>query len=215
MPEPEITGASVVLIGSFNPTIFQPQWFASQNLLPKSEAESASIKAIVPAVCEFETERFQIQVVQERFMAVSKVGANPEPLRDLVVGTFFILEHTPVTAMGINQHLHFQMKTDSDWHRVGDRLAPKDGWNGILHGRPGMLSLTIVTEAADSQPKTTVRVEPSVKLKLGIYFDINEHYTSEKDDNLKGLMTLLQERWKEAGLHAKNIANHIIEWAGK
>lgn len=215
MPEPEITGASVVLVGSFNPAIFQPQWFASQNLLSKSEAESATVKVIVPAVCEFETERFQIQVVQERFMAMSKVGANFEPLRDLVVGTFFILEHTPVTAMGINHHLHFQMKTDSDWHRIGDRLAPKDGWNGILHGRPGMLSLTITTEAADSRPKTTVRVEPSVKLKSGVYFDINEHYPFEKDDKLKKIMTLLQERWKEADLHAKNIANHIIEWAGK
>lgn len=215
MPEPEIMGASVVLLGSFNPAIFHPQWFASQNLLPKGEAESATIKVVVPAVCEFETERFQIQVVQERFMAISKPGANSEPLRDLLVGTFFILEHTPVTAMGLNHHLHFQMKTEADWHRIGDRLAPKDGWNGVLHGRPGMLSLTITTEAADSHPKTTVRVEPSVKLKSGVYFDINEHYPFEKDDKLRKIMAVLQERWKEADLHAKNIANHIIEWAGK
>ena len=34
----EVNGTSVALTGSFNPTIFQPQWFARQNLLPAEES---------------------------------------------------------------------------------------------------------------------------------------------------------------------------------
>jgi len=157
MPEPDISGANVVLIGSFNPKIFQPEWFLRQNLLPESEAEEADIKVIHPEVCQFETERFVIQVTSERFIAASKASTNPEPLRDLVLGAFFILEHTPVTAMGLNRQMHFQMNSESEWNKIGDRLAPKEGWTGVLGDKPGMLSLIIQSDREG-------RLDPSLRL---------------------------------------------------
>jgi hypothetical protein len=138
---PEINGAGIVMTGSFNATIFQPQWFARFNLLPVAEADAAKVKILVPQVCEFETERFHIQVTEDRFMALSKPAANPAPLLDLVAGTFFVLEHTPVTALGLNRMMHFSLDSEEHWHQVGNKLAPKEGWNGILPGRVGMRSL--------------------------------------------------------------------------
>src|ERR1700683_595624 len=111
MQEPEIVNASIVLVGSFNPLIFQPEWFLRQNLLSKSDVESAEIKLLHSQLCNFETERFIIQVQPERFVAVSKASTNSEPLRDLVSGTFFILENTPVNAIGLNSQMHFQMES--------------------------------------------------------------------------------------------------------
>jgi len=46
----EISGASIVLLGSFNPPIFQPQWFARQNLLQPTLAEKAKINFITPVI---------------------------------------------------------------------------------------------------------------------------------------------------------------------
>jgi hypothetical protein len=43
---PEISGGTVVLLGSFNPKIFQPEWFARQKLLPQAEADASEIKVI-------------------------------------------------------------------------------------------------------------------------------------------------------------------------
>jgi hypothetical protein len=41
--EPEISTTSVVLVGSLNPTIFTPDWFARHGLLSDKEAESARV----------------------------------------------------------------------------------------------------------------------------------------------------------------------------
>jgi hypothetical protein len=132
----EISGSSIVLIGSFNPAIFHPQWFARQGLISDSEADNATIKISVPQVSHFETEGFIMQVVPERFSVTSQPNANPAALQDLVSGAFYILEHTPVTGIGLNRHLHIAMESEDDWNRLGDRLAPKDGWNRILEGAP-------------------------------------------------------------------------------
>jgi hypothetical protein len=42
----EIDGHTIVFVGSFNPQIFQPAWFASRNLLKKEEADGAKIEII-------------------------------------------------------------------------------------------------------------------------------------------------------------------------
>lgn len=215
MPDlvPEISGGTIVLVGSFNPAIFHPEWFARQKLLSPSEADAAEVKIMVPQFSHFETEKFVLQVTQERFLVSSKPEANPMPLRDLVQGTFGILEHTPVTAMGINFSMHFAMGSEERWHQVGDRLAPKEGWREILGGRPGMLSLTIHTKKASPEgAEIRAKVEPSVKIHFGVYFETNEHYPAQRVEPLVGLMRILTERWEEAQVYASRLANHVLTW---
>ena|ERR1700730_3679684 len=120
---PEINGVSVVLIGSFNPTIFQPEWFARQNLLPQTEVEAEKISVLAPQVCDFNTERFHVQVTPERFIALSNPAANPAPVRDLVLGTFYVLEHTPIQALGLNRQMHFPLQSEQLWHHVARPIA--------------------------------------------------------------------------------------------
>lgn len=221
---PQISSSSIVLAGSFNPRIFQPEWFARQGLMSKEQVEAAEIRVIVPEVAHFETEQVVIQVTQERFIASSNPNANAVPLRDLVQGTFFILEHTPITAMGLNRHMHFPLESEEMWHQVGDKLAPKDPWNDILEGSAGMQSLFITTargtnpggwhEKEHPGSKYTVRIEPSTRIKFGVYFETNEHYPAPKDEPLNALMGILSGRWEESQTHALRIANHILDRTG-
>jgi hypothetical protein len=213
---PEISSAIVVLLGSFNPKIFQPEWFARHELLPQGEADAAEIKLIIPQVCHFETERFIVQVTEQQFIAGTKPNANSAPLRDLVQGAFFILEHTPVGAMGINHLMHFATGSEQNWHRIGDRLAPKDGWNEVLEGRPGLSSMTILTNK-DAPPgaQFRIKVEPSIAVPLGVYFETNEHYPGPEKDSLKGLMGVLNDRWEESQVYATKVVEHIFTWANK
>lgn len=44
--KPDLDGHTIVFFGPFNPQVFQPDWFASQNLIKKDEAERAKIKFI-------------------------------------------------------------------------------------------------------------------------------------------------------------------------
>lgn len=211
---PDISGSSVVLLGAFNPRIFQPQWFAREGLLSQEQADAADVKVIIPQVSHFETEQFVMQVSEDRFAVASKTNADPAPLCDLVRGTFFILEHTPVSAMGLNRQMHFALGSEEAWHQLGDRLAPKDGWKGVLGGRPGMRALLIETdEASESVKKFTVRVEPSVQVRLGVFFETNEHYQAPEEDSLKRLMETLNARWEEVPIYASRVVEHILDWA--
>ena len=130
MPEPalESTTASIVLLGAFNPRIFQPEWFSRQHLLPQSEVDAANIQIIHQQVAQFDTERFVFQVTDDRLVAATKPSTVSGPLRDLVAGTFYVLEHTPVQAIGLNRQMHFAMPSEEAWHQLGDRLAPKEAW---------------------------------------------------------------------------------------
>ena len=135
-------------------------------------------------------------------------------VRDIVLGTFFLLEHTPVSALGLNRQMHFSLGSEEDWHRVGDRLAPKEGWSGVLEGRPGMRALLITTQRGDEQGSIVgVRVEPSAQIKHGVFFELNEHYPAPKIEPLKNLMGIVRDRWEEGGRYAARIADHILDWA--
>lgn len=225
MPDarPELAGTALVLLGSFNPSIFQPAWFVRQNLLTAEEAEgpAAKVKVIHPQVSQFETESYAVQVTAERFAAISKPNTPGVLLRDLVLGTFYVLEHTPVRALGINRLMHFRMPSEAAWHQLGDRLAPKDAWREILgnevqSGRPGMLTLEIVATRHDApEIPMRVKVQPSGKVKpYGVYFETNEHYAAPDADGLRALLETLRERFEDAERYAERIANHIMDWAG-
>ena len=132
MQAPETEGASIVMIGSFNPAIFQPQWLGAQQLIRAEEADNAKITTIQPQVADFSTEWFQLQVLQQRFMMITTDPRQYGPLRDLVMGMFAILAHTPVSRLGINRHFHFATPSIEVWHGIGHRLAPKAPWHEIM-----------------------------------------------------------------------------------
>jgi hypothetical protein len=169
---------------------------------------------IAQPVSHFETERFIVQVTVDRFAVVSKPNTSSAPLKDLAMGTFFVLEHTPVHAMGLNNQMHFAMGSQEEWHRVGDRLAPKDGWRQVLEGRPGLVSMTVQSELkVVSGAKFHVKIEPSNQVTHGVYFETNEHYPTSEAVKLKELMELLGKRWEEAHVHAVRVVEHILNWA--
>jgi len=143
MPQlkPEIEGQSIVFLGSFNPKIFQPAWLANQQLIREEEAESATIEIIHQRIVVLSTDWFKLHVTSERFQLSTRHVHYYEPLRDLALGIFRILRHTPIEMMGLNRDLHFQMPSEKSWHKVGHRLAPKEPWNEVLKN-PGMRSLT-------------------------------------------------------------------------
>jgi hypothetical protein len=221
----ETAGSSIVLVGSFNPAIFQPSWFARQNLITTAEAEASDVKIIHPEICHFETEAFVVHVTKQRFMASTKPNTHWVLLRDLVLGTFYILEHTPVTALGMNRQMHFRVADEAAWHRLGDRLAPKEAWNEVLGGRPGLLTVEILAdrrnvdehEAAPAEAvKIRVKVQPSVRVTpYGAFFETNEHYPAPEADGLRSLLATLQERWEGSQEYANYIADHILDWASR
>ena len=118
-PQLEIQAVNIVLRGQFNPAIFHPTWFAAQNLIRPQEAESADVKIIHANLAVFDIEWLQVSITQDRFMVATSQEAYYEVLRDLAVGTFTLLNHTPLQVMGINQEFHYALESEQAWHTVG------------------------------------------------------------------------------------------------
>jgi hypothetical protein len=99
-----------------------------------------------------------------------------ERLRDAVVATLELLPHMPLAAMGINRNANFDVGGADAWHRVGDKLVPKQPWETALL-LPGMKSVTLWGVRPDLHSgRIQVTVEPSSLLKLGIFVAHNDHF---------------------------------------
>jgi hypothetical protein len=211
-----LEGISIVLVGDFNPKIFQPVWFAAQEppLIPKMEAEEAKLEIIHPDVVVFEVDWFQLQVTRDRFHISTVQESRYEFLRDLVLGTFQLLQHTPVRAMGINKDAHRGVQSMEMWHGFGDRIAPKGVWDGIVE-KPGLLTITIQGARTDGhQGYVNVKVEPSRQIHPGIYFNINDHYSVKEPEKALGcneIMDILRTRFQESMNRSDKIVSDITE----
>ena len=82
MPEskPEIENVSVVLIGSLNPAIFHPAWFAREGLIQQEEADRADVRIVSPDVSVFSIGWLVVEVTLDRFAARTSQVQNLEPL---------------------------------------------------------------------------------------------------------------------------------------
>lgn len=194
MSEPKIAQdeASIVLVGTFNPAIFHPAWLARHGLIQDPEAEAADVQLIGGEVAVIALKWARIEVTRDRFIVRSNDETHFEPLRDLVVAIFQLLEHTPVTQIGINRDIQFELPTLDEWHKIGHKLAPKDIWLRHLK-EPGMARLSIQSVRPDDFKGTiNVSVYPSGQKMVTIA--VNDHYDLG-DVNGRKASEIIADKW--------------------
>ena len=207
----EISGASIVLLGSFNPWIFQPSWLVATGLAAAQEAGGDDESVIHPQVTAFGIGSLDLRVTREKFEINTADSAQFRPLCDMVIGIFGILEHTPFTAMGLNRRMHFSIADPNGVEQVFARLAPREPWGDQLQDLLPQ-SLTIAgNPPAEHAGRFSVTVEPSVRVQGGIFFAANEHYDNEKGSAARVLLDLLQARWEESLRFAETFAANLLE----
>jgi hypothetical protein len=213
MQTPEAEGASIVMIGSFNPAIFQPLWLGAQQLIRADEAENAKITTIQAQVADFSTEWFQLQVLQQRLAVLTTDPRQYGPLRDLAMGMFAILAHTPVSRVGINRYFHFATPSIDVWHRIGHKLAPKEPWHDIMK-LPGLRSLLMQGRRDEtSEGLLYIKVEPSLKVTRGIFVEVNEEFRAPADGLPEGAQwvpSCLGTQWDSFMQFAENAGQQIL-----
>jgi hypothetical protein len=215
MKDPEFQGMHVVLVGAFNPSIFHPVWFASEGLIRGGEADTAEIEIIHPDLAIFAMEGFRIEINKIRFSVSTTQGSLFEVVRDLALGTFRILKHTPINMLGINFEAHYKMNSVEKWHEVGHTLAPKPPWGDTLDA-PGMRSLTM-EEAIRRDGHAgylRVKVEPSVRIIPGVYVNINDHFQKPSDSKTTGseeMMVILENTWETSRQRSSEIIRTLLE----
>jgi hypothetical protein len=209
--EPALQAVSIVLVGSFNPKILHPEWFRTNDLLRVEEVESADVEIVHRDVASFRADWLRLQVTADRFVASTDNPTTYEPLRDLVINVFKILEHTPVEQMGINHQQHFQLASQAECDRIGHLLSPKDRWASFMT-TPLLSSMTI---SGQPEPESTavslVTIEPSTRAKPGVFLRTNRHYAKAMHPNGHDLFENLENDWDKASAFAKKAAKELID----
>lgn len=218
MTQPQIKEhkLNIVLLGDLNPHIFQPSWFVLQKLLGEKEGESAKVEIIHSDIAVFNLDWLRFEVTRERLVATTRYDQYHEVLRDLLVGTFTILSHTPLKMLGINNTFDYTINDEKTWHGIGDKLAPKDIWGKIMEG-PGLRSLMIESKNAEKDYfRNIVRVTVSpTKVKLDLRININDHYelieTKGEFLGSNGIVDILKNEWVNSQKKAINIKDKFFE----
>lgn len=214
---PDAETASIVMVGSFNPAIFQPMWLSSQGLVSREHAESAKIATIQNQISEFSTGSFWLQVFPERLTLQATDPLQYAPLRDLAYGIVGLLPHTPVKAVGLNRNFHMRSLSEDAWHRVGNNITPKNLWTPLLD-RPGMLSLWMQGyRKGEGGPLTRVRIEPSGKTRPGVFVETNEEYKGEESEtvNAQWISEILSRHWDSAMSYSEEVVTYVMDVIGK
>lgn len=203
---------SVVMLGAFNPAIFQPEWLARYGLIAPEEADAAEVHIISGEVTHFSTELFDIQVTHDQFVASTARAPSFGMLQDLVVGIFVTLRHTPVVRMGINRDVHFRMASEEAWHALGHRIVPPDLWSSFLTS-PGMRSVVVQALRPDDRAGNVfLRVEPSVRIHPGIYIQRNDHYElGDKAKDSSQALDILRSDWTSSMERADEAFRRILD----
>ena len=209
--ELELQAHTIVAVGDLNPAIFQPAWFAAEDLITREEAKGAKIDVISTHAALFQVDWLNLQVLPDRFVAATENEAFYRHLLDLVASTFAKLIHTPISVLGINYCAHYRLESDSQWAYVSDELAPKTRWSALFEN-PVMRSLTMGSPRTQG-PKghVQVKVEPSVRIPNGVFVDINNHYdVSDEAAGCRAMLSVLSRDWNSTFANYKDVIGRIF-----
>jgi len=208
--------ASAVLVGSFNPAIFHPEWLARHNLIPSDDLKGQKVEIVHQDISKFSLEWLGIDVLRNKFIARTNDSSKFVPLRDLVISIFKILDHTPVKQLGMNLIVDYEITNQDDWHKIGDVLAPKDIWAKCLPERIGLKSLTVQSPRKDElEGYIQVSIGPTKLNKFQVRMNINNHVELElKKKEIKlNPSDVVAENWDLAIDLAEKIAEKTIKEA--
>jgi len=220
-PEPVSEDFNIVLLGSFNPAIFHPEWFVRHGLFSEDALESAKIDVVTTDFAQFTIKGVRLSC-NDRHLTIASSMTHVEILKDALMGMLDLLSHLPVHAVGMNNEAVFRAKSQKQWHQVGDTLAPKDPvWNKICK-EPGMLSLTIHSTVEWTHPlveNLTVHPHPiggphhpAIAVTTNLHFTIPKASTVEAAPSVTSLVAFfINAMWHRATRRARVVANNIFE----
>ncbi|HSH61703.1 MAG TPA: hypothetical protein VK988_19055 [Acidimicrobiales bacterium] len=232
----ETEGLEVVVLGSFNPSIFSPAWLRLHDLIGAREADEAKVQVIVPPAAVFSTEWLGVNVQQDSMSLQTEMTQDFERLRDVAVGILEVLKETPIFALGINRHIHWQAPSDSSYHYFGDHLVPKEFWSQALI-LPGTQQLTVQAIRPDEWAGyIRVTIQPSNTLRpRGIFAQFNDHVyltrveSQPKDrsefqisneqfqnfgpsqERIPLALALLGDAWTDRNEHAERVLQTLVD----
>ncbi|ORU93413.1 MAG: hypothetical protein A6F72_06780 [Cycloclasticus sp. symbiont of Poecilosclerida sp. N] len=209
----------IVLLGSFNPAIFHPEWFIKNNIIAEWEYTQKDI-LFVPDVTRVSlpSERY-LAVLPDQFSIRATMPSDFLGLRDIVTSTFTLLKETPINQMGLNYTAVFKLSKD-DWVTFGKKLVPTEVWTNSAKyfselddkkkEQAGLLALTMHLPRPDELNGFILsRLRVKSFENYEIIFEINNHIEIENKD-VSQMLKILESSWEKSLLFAETYIGNIL-----
>lgn len=206
--------AALVFVGSFNPSLYQPKWLGSTELLRAADVADAQHLIILPDLCSFKVgDWLSFEATTDRLQVSTDKIEHALLLRDFGVNLFRILEHTPLRSIGINRAMHWRLLTAEARDVLGKRLASPAEWPSSIVD-PLMISLTMKTKRPASDGVLNITVEPSAVLEqpFGVFVRMNEHFDAQADEGATMFVDRVIGKQFEASFpFAREVSEQILK----
>lgn len=199
---------TVVVLGNFNPAIFQPEWFLKHDLLPRDEVEAATRAGSGPVplivtnnLCQVPFRSTRLQVSNERWELSTERPDWSQDLGGIVSSVFAQLRETPVRTVGFNviEHRPPHGSPADDVIASWVPLAPL----GTLVGANPRLGAKVRSDWADF--RAMVQFEPSEIRPGGLFVSQNFEAAVESTAELARILG----RWHDVLVRAKVVAERL------
>ena len=228
---PQVSAASIVAIGHFNPLIFGPDWLKDKEIVIGNDFEKLKILIVHPDIVSYEMPWGNFQADRNNFT----IGTTREPLvrvHDFFVRCFQFLPETPIRAVGINRQVHFETASEAARDRVGDVLAPKDFWGDFVQSggrRTGGVRSLIMEQSIPKEGRLArtdgkfghvwAKVEPSSlqDIRYGIFMEVNDHFDlmtpPDRLSNGRAVADLVTEQFERSITNSERLIDRVMELA--
>ena len=209
----QIYTLSVVLIGDFNPVIFQPAWLASKGLVRENEADKVEMELIHKELVRYNFDWAKFEINQNRFEIRTSQEPYFEAVRDLIVGIFKKhLKETPITALGLNHIKHYQLSSEQ-YYDFGNTLSPLANWKDSFRD-PKLFQLEMLDSKRADDKEGYLRVKVSVSDEIttnAVSININDHYGLSKDSKGRSgeIISILEDNWDNSFALSDSISENL------
>lgn len=206
---------AIVFIGDFNPSIFQPYWFAKQGLIREQEANDADVEIVHKELVQFSLDWCKIEINQSKAIFYTEQKPYFEPLRDLVVESLKILKETPIRILGINYDYTLSLGDSKRYFQFGDVLSPVKEWTNYRNPRLQQLELVELKEPSGLGRKT-IRITPGDKrIPFSVKVAHNDHFNhfSQGDFDQSDLVETLLENFDNVQKETLETTEQLIKTA--
>lgn len=218
---PESEEITLVVLGSFNPTIYQPEWFIRKELIAEQEMskDSVELHVVHKDITRFENDWFLVEVNPDRFLIKAKLASRVDSLRDLACSIFAILSETPIRSFGLNYIQNYRCSTLAAWHSFGHALVPKAKWakaTGLEESYIGMKEVEVrIQRDDDIEGSYNVKIAPLSDKPPKIMIQSNDHVEYEKMGNPpEEFSSYLHKYWDCSLDQQRKLINNIVSEIG-
>ena len=164
---------NVVVLGSLNPAILQPNWLAKEDVGLLPVGEKITVNYILGGPTQYQGKVFSWSVDYGSLKINISPDNSPSLLKDFVIKVFRELKHTPVTAMG--QNFVFE---ESNWP-LDMKLGATDNLKIGANTNWGMVQNLIQEVKLKIQDKAELNInfnqnEGKTRIRFNFHYNVSD-----------------------------------------